>query len=256
MKYIMVLDAAQGERKGADSFAAAVAHEERRDGQRVAVQDALYEAAPPFSPKAVLAEIAALATRYRITRVHGDQTARGFVAELLREHGLTFVELERDRSALYLDALAMLNSGQAVLLDHPKQRRQILALRRAIHTGGRTSVDHPRGGHDDVANVGLAALVVAFGVSGKHLRRSVIYRFGPSVDGSRGERIGGSERPALTTREERQREQNAAMIEMCAAVKEREEARALRDFELNKALANEPMVPGSAVWHDHNKEEQ
>jgi hypothetical protein len=177
-----VIDAAQGERKGADSFAACVAHDEvRGERRRVAVQDALFEAVPPFSPRAVIADIALLAQRYRITRVHGDAHAKGFVAELLREHGLTFVELERDRSALYLDALAMLNSGQAVLLDHPKQRRQILALRRALHSGGRISVDHPRGGHDDVANVGLAALVVALGVEGKRPRRSVAFSFGEGI---------------------------------------------------------------------------
>ncbi len=167
MKYVIVIDASQGVAKGADSFAACVAHVEERDGQRIAVQDYLFEAIPPFSPRSVVAEIALLAHRYHCTKVQGDAHAKGFIAELLHGHGLTFVPLERDRSALYLDALSMLNSGQVVLLDHPKQRRQILALRRALHSGGRISVEHGRGAHDDVANVGLAALVVAFGVAGK-----------------------------------------------------------------------------------------
>lgn len=179
-KYVLVIDAAQGASKGADSFAACVAHEERRDEGRVAVQDFLFEATPPFSPRSVLAEIAAIARRYHVTRIHGDAHAAGFVAELLSGHGLTFVPLERDRSALYLDALSMLNSGQASLLDHAKQRRQILGLRRSLHSGGRVSVDHQRGQHDDVANVGLAALVVAFGVEGKRLKKKVVFSFGPS----------------------------------------------------------------------------
>ncbi len=178
MKYVIVIDASQGVAKGADSFAACVAHTEERDGQKIAVQDYLFEAVPPFSPRSVVAEIALLAHRYHITRVQGDAHAKGFIAELLRGHGLTFMPLERDRSALYLDALSMLNSGQAILLDHPKQRRQILALRRALHSGGRISVDHGRGGHDDVANVGLGALVVAFGVEGKKLKKRVNFSIG------------------------------------------------------------------------------
>src|SRR5712664_1942270 len=142
MKYVIVIDASQGVSKGADSFAACVAHVEDRAEGRIAIQDYLFEAIPPFSPRSVVAEIALLAHRYHITKVQGDAHAKGFIAELLHGHGLTFVPLERDRSALYLDALAIPNSGQASLLDHPKQRRQILALRRSLHSGGRVSVDH------------------------------------------------------------------------------------------------------------------
>src|SRR5207249_4738275 len=49
----------------------------------------------------------------------------------------------------------------------------------------------------------------------------------------------------------RQREEDVRMREMIAAVKEREERQAQRDYELVQALAHEPMVPGSVVWHQH-----
>lgn len=246
MKYVLVIDAAQGERKGADSFAACVAHDERRDGHRVAVQDVLFEAVPPFSPRTVLAEIATVARRYHITRVHGDAHAKGFVAELLREQGLTFVELERDKSALCLDALAMLNSGQAILLDHPKQRRQILALRRALHSGGRVSVEHPRGGHDDVANVGLAALVVAFGVGGKKPKQRVW--FSGMDDGER-ELVARVE-AVIAEPDSRKRwelEQALGMAELVRVAKEDGEAQARRAHELGRAHPGERLGAGELV---------
>lgn len=243
MKYVLVIDAAQGERKGADSFAACVAHDERRDGRRVAVQDVLFEAAPPFSPRAVLAEIATVARRYHITRVHGDAHAKGFVAELLREQGLTFVELERDKSALCLDALAMLNSGQAILLDHPKQRRQILALRRALHSGGRVSVEHPRGGHDDVANVGLAALVVAFGVGGKKPKRRVWFSGMTDDERERVEAVMAETDPRAAW----QMEQVLAMAEAVRVAQEDGERQARRAHALGRAHPGEQVGAGELV---------
>jgi hypothetical protein len=38
------------------------------------------------------------------------------------------------------------------LPEHPKLLRELRLLERRTHRGGKDSVDHPRGGHDDYAN--------------------------------------------------------------------------------------------------------
>jgi hypothetical protein len=59
--------------------------------------------------------------------------------------------------------LASLNSQRVDLLDHPKIISELCMLERRTSRGGRDSIDHPPGGHDDVANViaGVAAALTA-----------------------------------------------------------------------------------------------
>jgi hypothetical protein len=54
----------------------------------------------------------------------------------------------------------MLNSGTIDLLDDDKAINQIVGLERRTARGGRESIDHGPGGHDDVANAiaGAASL--------------------------------------------------------------------------------------------------
>jgi hypothetical protein len=47
------------------------------------------------------------------------------------------------------------------LLENKKLIRQLCALERRTARGGRDSVDHPNGQHDDVANAVAAAVVTA-----------------------------------------------------------------------------------------------
>ncbi len=51
-----------------------------------------------------------------------------------------------------------LNSGKVELLDHPRLTAQIIGLERRTARGGRDSIDHAPGAHDDVANAALGAL--------------------------------------------------------------------------------------------------
>ena len=53
----------------------------------------------------------------------------------------------------------MINSRRINLLDHRKLINQLLGLERRTARGGRNSIDHAPGGHDDVANAvaGVAA---------------------------------------------------------------------------------------------------
>jgi hypothetical protein len=56
---------------------------------------------------------------------------------------------ERD---LYRDLLPAINSRKIDLLDHPRLLTQLVGLERRTARGGRDSIDHAPGAHDDLAN--------------------------------------------------------------------------------------------------------
>jgi hypothetical protein len=58
--------------------------------------------------------------------------------------------------------LPIINSGRVSLLDDARLLAQILGLERRTARGGRDSIDHAPGGHDDVANAaaGVIGMVV------------------------------------------------------------------------------------------------
>ena len=68
---------------------------------------------------------------------------------------------ERPKIELYAALLPALNSGRVELLDHPRLVAQLCGLERRTAWGGRDSIDHGPGGHDDVANAVAGALVEA-----------------------------------------------------------------------------------------------
>jgi hypothetical protein len=49
------------------------------------------------------------------------------------------------------------------LLDHPRLATQLVGLERRTARGGRDSIDHAPGAHDDIANAAAGALVLAAG---------------------------------------------------------------------------------------------
>jgi hypothetical protein len=69
---------------------------------------------------------------------------------------------EKPKSELYRDLLPLINSTAADLLEHDKLVTQLISLERRTSRGGKDSIDHPPGGHDDVANAVAGALVLAY----------------------------------------------------------------------------------------------
>jgi hypothetical protein len=57
--------------------------------------------------------------------------------------------------------LPLLNSGRVELLELPKLLAQLAGLERRTARGGKDSVDHAPGGHDDVVNAAAISLVRA-----------------------------------------------------------------------------------------------
>ncbi len=151
-RYVAFTDPSGG---SSDSMTLAIAHAQ---GDTV-VLDCLREAKAPFSPEAVVAEFAAVLKSYRVRSVTGDRYAGEWPRERFREHGITYEISERPKGQIYLDTLPLLNSGKVELLDNPRLAAQLASLERRTARGGRDSIDHPPGAHDDLANAAAGAML-------------------------------------------------------------------------------------------------
>jgi hypothetical protein len=167
------VDVASGAR-GGDAFAASVARV--RGG--LVVQEGLRVYAPPFSPEDRIAEVARWLGSYGVREVWGDRYGAELVVDAFRRHGVTYRASDLDRSALYLELLALVNSGRVRLLDDPRLLRELRGLQRS-RGAGRDRVDHPRGAHDDVANATAMAVVHA----ARRLHRRCDYCSDPDCQG-------------------------------------------------------------------------
>jgi hypothetical protein len=142
-----------------DSFACAIVHIE---GDRI-VLDLLYERLAPFDPADVVRELAEILRGYAIATVTGDRYAAEWVVSGFAKVGIRYQQSERDRSALYLDALPLFTSGRVRLLDDARLVHQLTTLERRVTPFGRDRVGHPErsGMHDDAANACCGALALA-----------------------------------------------------------------------------------------------
>ncbi len=154
VRYMAFVDPSGG---SADSMTLAIAHVEA-GGRRVL--DAVRERKPPFSPADVVAEFCAVLKASNLrSATRGRSFAGEWPRERFREHGVTYEPAESTKSELYRDLLPPLNSGQVELLDHPRLLAQLVGLERRVARGGRDSIDHAPGAHDDLANAAAGALV-------------------------------------------------------------------------------------------------
>ena len=140
---------------GADGFSVAIGHVQ--DGH--AVIDLVRER--HGSPASSAAEFAALLRSYGVRRVTGDRYAGHWPRDEFAKHGITYTTSELDRSGLYLEFLARLNSGQVELPADEKLLRQFTSLERRTGRSGRDTIDHPPNGHDDLANAVAGVVAVA-----------------------------------------------------------------------------------------------
>ena len=115
--------------------------------------------APPFDPESVVSGMAETLKSYGVREVHGDQ----YAGRVGQQHVSKIrCDLQTVKafpcSEIYLECLPMFSQGRVELLDLPVLRTQLLLLERRTRAGGRDSVDHPRGAHDDHANAAAGAL--------------------------------------------------------------------------------------------------
>ena len=143
----------------ADSMTLAIAHFAGALNAETCILDVVREVRPPFSPESVVEEFAGVLRSYRIDRVFGDRYAGEWPRERFREHGITYEPAVKTKSDLYRELLPLLNSRRVELLDHPRLIAQLCSLERRTARGGRDSIDHPPGQHDDIANAVAGVLV-------------------------------------------------------------------------------------------------
>jgi hypothetical protein len=98
-------------------------------------------------------------------KVVGDRYAGEWPRERFHVHGIAYEISDKVKSDIYQAVLPILNSGNAELFEQPRMFSQFLGLERRTARGGRDSIDHAPGSHDDIANAVAGALVPAYSVS-------------------------------------------------------------------------------------------
>jgi hypothetical protein len=66
-----------------------------------------------------------------------------------------------------------LNAGRIELLEHPRLAAQLASLERRTARGGRDSIDHSPGAHDDIANAVAGVTVALAGGPGLMRHRGI-----------------------------------------------------------------------------------
>lgn len=133
----------------ADSFALAIGHWE----SDAVVIDCLREITAPFSPESAVEELCLDLARYRVTSVSGDRYAGLWPTDQFQKRGISYEPSKLDASALFRELLPRLNTRSIFLLDHKRSLGQLANLERRTGRAGRDTIDHPRGSHNDIANV-------------------------------------------------------------------------------------------------------
>lgn len=133
-----------------DSASLAIAHKEQPTAK--IVLDLVREYKAPFSPSDVIDRMSQTLANYRIRMVTGDNYSAEFAVQEFKRCGIGYRKSEKNKSQLYLELLPRICSGGVALLDDETLINQLCGLERRCRSGGRDSVDHGSGGHDDVAN--------------------------------------------------------------------------------------------------------
>lgn len=176
-KYYGFVDPAGGGGSG-DPYAWSIGH---WDGKK-AIQDLLRSKEGKFDPAGITAECTRDMMRYGIKRVIGDHWA-GEWAPAFFAHGIhddlcpraskpyvqctrkdgcwtmTYESSAAPKSDLYKDFLPFMTTGGVELLDSKDLRTEFVGLDRRTARGGRDSIDHLPGAHDDLANATAGVLL-------------------------------------------------------------------------------------------------
>jgi hypothetical protein len=97
----------------------------------------------------------------RVSKVTGDRYGGEWPRERFQVHGIHYDPADKTKSDLYRELLPILNSGKVELLDIQRFISQLCSLERRTARGGKDSIDHSAGAHDDIANAAAGALVFA-----------------------------------------------------------------------------------------------
>lgn len=139
-----------------DSFTLGIAH--KKDGK--IILDVLRERRPPFQPKGVVAEFSEVLKAYGINSAKSDFYAAEWVKEAFKEKGIDLKKSVFSASEIYLNFLPLVANGSVELLDSKRLKAQFAGLERKTRPGGKDSISHYPGGHDDCANAAAGAVTL------------------------------------------------------------------------------------------------
>jgi len=132
-----------------DSSAICISHLQ----DKKVVIDYLHEFKSPHNPHKVIGMMVETLRKYGVRRITGDNYSGEFASSSFKSHGIGYEKSKLNKSALYLELISVICSNAIELLDDETSIRQLTALERRTRSGGKDVVDHPQGGHDDLANV-------------------------------------------------------------------------------------------------------
>ena len=104
---------------------------------------------------------------YGVSMARADRYAGAWVTSAFMNHDIIVLASELTASEIYINFLPLVANGTVELLDNKRLTGQLGGLERKVRAGGRESVDHYPGGHDDVAVAAAGACVEAFRESGR-----------------------------------------------------------------------------------------
>lgn len=138
---------------GQNSYTCCIGHLQKHQGQDVCVIDCLFEAKPPLNPDETTKTVAELLRSYNVNFVMADSYASQWPVSAFSKYGIGFQASPLTKSELYLHSLPLWVSGRVLMIDNVRAVDQLCGLKRKLGQGGREIIDHPKGGHDDLANV-------------------------------------------------------------------------------------------------------
>ena len=152
-KYVAFADLSGGRN---DAAALAIAHKKGR----TVVLDAIKVWQAPHNPHEIISQMATVLGKWGVRRITGDNYAAEFAAASFQSHGIKYRKCEKNKSQLYAELLPIICANEIELLDEKQSVKQLIGLERRTRSGGKDIIDHPPGGHDDVANA-VAGVAVA-----------------------------------------------------------------------------------------------
>jgi hypothetical protein len=156
VRYVGFVDVSGG--SGQDSYCCGIAHMQHHEGRDVCVIDALHEQRPPLDPERVTKIMAELLQTYGVNVVQGDHYGSQWPITAFARHGITYAAAPLSASEIYLHSLPLWVSGRVRMLDQPRAVDQLCSLRRKLGQAGAEKIEHPKGGHDDLANCAAGTL--------------------------------------------------------------------------------------------------
>lgn len=143
-RYFAFADPAGG---GQDEFCLAIGHSQ---DEKIVVDCVLARRGVPAE---IVAEYAGVLREYYLSDLMADRYGGSWPADEFARHNIRVETADKAKSDLYKDALPTINSGRCEMPPDDKLLAQFVGLERRTSRGGRDSIDHAPGGHDDRANV-------------------------------------------------------------------------------------------------------